>query len=85
VAIASNFAFVEALVLCQLQVNVGDFISISLGMDAGIFWMCMKGVCLFAMCIEEYIRNMVDLEVRPELTFRVSGSFYQVQLSFMKS
>ena len=41
--------------------------------------------CLFAMCIEEYIRNMVDLEVRPEVTFGVLGSFYQVELSFMKS
>lgn len=37
VAIAGNFAFVEALVVCQLQLDVGDFISISLGMDAGIF------------------------------------------------
>ena len=36
------------------------------------------------MCIEEYIRNMVDLEVRPEVTFGVLGSFYQVELSFMK-
>ena len=31
------FAFVQALVSCQLQVHVGDFISVSLGMDAGIF------------------------------------------------
>ena len=30
--------------LCQLQVKVVDLISISLGMDAGIFWICMKGV-----------------------------------------
>jgi len=57
VAMAGSFAFVEALVLCQLQVNVGDFISISLGMDAGIF-------------LDVHERS-VCLKVGPEITFCV--------------